>query len=214
MTIDEIDAIKSYLLDVVRRDTDSREVLSLEEANNSFSERGTVFEGPFGAGLGGREGGFDNKIPTEFWNYGVLHVMRTSNQWARLHSLIHFIINDIRNSVMSTSQMPVKGPPIVDLKWGSMYDFVPCIVTDYRLQPVEDAGYDTKSLTAQRLRVSLSLEEFRNINGNLWGDPEVGGNLPGWDDVLNLGTMDPGSDAVYYDDAVMRRRAERFPDEF
>tara|TARA_R100000152_G_C6663843_1_gene102001 strand:+ start:128 stop:460 length:333 start_codon:yes stop_codon:yes gene_type:complete len=110
--------------------------------------------------------------------------------------------------------MPVKGPPIVDLKWGSMYDFVPCIVTDYRLQPVEDAGYDTKSLTAQRLRVSLSLEEFRNINGNLWGDPEVGGNLPGWDDVLNLGTMDPGSDVVYYDDAVMRRRAERFPDEF
>tara|TARA_R100000458_G_C8265799_1_gene240854 strand:- start:906 stop:2042 length:1137 start_codon:yes stop_codon:yes gene_type:complete len=192
LTNDEIEAIKGYLLDTLRRDTGSLGDLPINQANLDYINRSNVLDGPFGGGLGGQPAGFVNKIPTDFWNYGVLHIMRTSNQWQRLHSLLHFIINDIRNSVMSTASQPVKGPPIVDLKWGTMYDFVPCIVTDYRLQPVEDAGYDTKSLTAQRLRVSLSLEEFRNINGNLWGNPEVGGDLPGWDSVLDLGTMDPG----------------------
>jgi hypothetical protein len=186
----EILAIKEYLIDVMSRDTGSEGSISVNQANSDYMNRGNVLDGPFGGGLGGNPDEGSNP-PTHFWNYAVLHVMRTSNQWRRLHSLLHYIINDIRNSVISTAQFPVKGPPIVELKWGTMYDFVPCIVTDYRFQPVEDAGYDTKSLTAQRLRVSLSLEEFRNINGNLWGDPKVGGDLPGWDTVLNLGSMDP-----------------------
>ena len=78
----------------------------------------------------------------------------------------------------------MKGPPIVQLKHGAMYDFVPCIVKDYRLQPIEDAGVDTKSLFSQRLKISLTLEEIRNVHGNRYGDATVTGNLPGWENIL------------------------------
>jgi hypothetical protein len=39
---------------------------------------------------------------------------------------------------------------------------------------------------------------MRNINGNLWGDPEIGGDLPGWDSIMQLGTIDPLSDSNLY----------------
>ena len=126
-----------------------------------------------------------------YWNFALLWVMRTTPGWLNHHRVLQKVINNIRSSVIGTQQMPVKGPPIVELKWGTMYDFTPCIVTDYKLQPIENAGYDTKSLTAQRLKVSLTLEEMRNINGNLWGDPKIGGDLPGWDTIADLGNIDP-----------------------
>ena len=71
-----------------------------------------------------------------------------------------------------------------------MYNFVPCIITDYRIQPIEEAGYDPKSLMSQRLKISLTMEEFHNVHGNLWGDPDITGTLPGWDTVMELGGMD------------------------
>ena len=120
-----------------------------------------------------------------------MFVMRSQSRWAEISTILQYAINIIRSSVISTAQQPVKGPPIVELKWGALYDFTPCIITDYRIQPVENAGYDTKSLFPQRIKISLSLEEMRNIHGNLWGDPQISSNLPGWDTILNLGSMDP-----------------------
>ena len=93
-------------------------------------------------------------------------------------------MNHIRNSVIGSGEVGVKGPPLVQLKHGAMYDFVPCIVKDYRFQPVEDAGYDTKSLFSQRLKVSLTLEEMRNVHGNIYGDPSITSDLPGWENIL------------------------------
>ena len=181
----EIQMVKDYLLDVMLRDTGSAKPGTREdwESNRSeFENRSTVEDGPFGS------------LPSDSdsaWNHLFMFVMRSQSRWAEISTILQYAINIIRSSVISTAQQPVKGPPIVELKWGALYDFTPCIITDYRIQPVENAGYDTKSLFPQRIKISLSLEEMRNIHGNLWGDPQISSNLPGWDTILNLGSMDP-----------------------
>lgn len=137
-------------------------------------------DGPFGP--------LPNNVQSQ-WNDALVYTMGTQSGYAKLASLFQYVVNHIRASVIGSGEVGVKGPPIVQLKYGAMYDFVPCIVKDYRLQPVEDAGYDTKSLFSQRLKVSLTLEEMRNVHGNQWGDPSVTGSLPGWESILANGTL-------------------------
>jgi len=137
-------------------------------------------DGPFGP--------LPNNVQSQ-WNDALVYTMGTQSGYAKLASLFQYVVNHIRASVIGSGEVGVKGPPIVQLKYGAMYDFVPCIVKDYRLQPVEDAGYDTKSLFTQRLKVSLTLEEMRNVHGNQWGDPTVTGSLPGWEHILQNGNL-------------------------
>lgn len=184
-------AVATYLRDTLKRDTGST---AEDETNASLVrkayERGHSTDGPWGPNRWFKNPEQSPKVPN-YWNFALLWVMRTTDHWVNHHKIMQQVINNIRSAVIGTQQMPVKGPPIVELKWGTMYNFTPCIVTDYKIQPIENAGYDTKSLTAQRLKVSLSLEEMRNINGNLWGKPEIGGDLPGWDYIARLGNIDP-----------------------
>jgi len=118
------------------------------------------------------------------WNDALIYTMGTQAGYTKIASLLQYAMNHIRNSVIGSGEVGVKGPPLVQLKHGAMYDFVPCIVKDYRFQPVEDAGYDTKSLFSQRLKVSLTLEEMRNVHGNIYGDPSITSDLPGWENIL------------------------------
>lgn len=184
----ELKMVKDYLLDVVYRDTGSAYPGKQEDWESNVSEfqnRANVEDGPFG------------NLPSSqdsAWNHLFMYVMRSQSRWAELSTILQYAINLIRASVISTEQQPVKGPPIAELKWGALHDFTPCIITDYRIQPVEIAGYDTKSLFPQRIKISLGLEEMRNIHGNLWGDPQISSNLPGWDTILNLGSIDPLDD--------------------
>ena len=185
-------AIATYLQNVVARDTNSDSTGKSDATLvKELVDRATVADGPFGPNRWWKDTPGESRQGSNYWNFALLWMMRTRPQWVRHHQLVQKVINNIRGSVIGTQQMPVKGPTIVELKWGATYDFTPCIITDYKLQPVEAAGYDAKSLTAQRLKVSVSLEEMRNINGNLWGNPEIGGNLPGWDSIQQLGTIDP-----------------------
>jgi hypothetical protein len=91
-------------------------------------------------------------------------------------------------SVISTVSTPIQAPPIVELKWGALYDFTPCIVTNYQLNVEESAGYDVKSLYPQRLRISLAMEEMRGLHGD---GEKVRDQLPGWDTVLAGGFPPP-----------------------
>ena len=138
-------------------------------------------DGPFG------------KLPDNIssqWNDALIYTMGTQSGYNKLAGLLQYVMNHIRASVIGSGQVGVKGPPIVQLKYGAMYDFVPCIIKDYRMQPVEDAGYDTKSLFSQRLKISLTLEEMRSVHGNSFGDPSVTGNLPGWESILANGWLE------------------------
>tara|TARA_R110000822_G_scaffold109181_2_gene238983 strand:+ start:14740 stop:15840 length:1101 start_codon:yes stop_codon:yes gene_type:complete len=158
-------------------------------ANKQRGLAATLLE-EFGArdinGLAGPYGNLPNNISSQ-WNDALIYTMGTQSGYTKLTALLQYVMNHIRNSVIGSGEVSVKGPPIVQLKHGAMYDFVPCIVKDYRLQPVEEAGYDTKSLFSQRLKVSLTLEEMRNVHGNSFGDPSVTGSLPGWENVLISG---------------------------
>jgi len=137
-------------------------------------------DGPFGK--------LPNNISSQ-WNDALIYTMGTQSGYNKLAGLLQYVMNHIRASVVGSGQLGVKGPPIVQLKYGAMYDFVPCIVKDYRFQPVEDAGFDAKSLFSQRLKVSLTLEEMRSVHGNSFGDPSVTGNLPGWESILANGWL-------------------------
>tara|TARA_R110000751_G_scaffold262278_6_gene361564 strand:- start:1720 stop:2685 length:966 start_codon:yes stop_codon:yes gene_type:complete len=183
-------AIAKYLRDTVGDDTGSTTDKADPAMTAMAKQRGHTTEGPWGPNRWWKESGAGSN-GSNYWNFALMWMMRTYPTWVKHHQIIQKVINNIRSSVIGTAQMPVKGPPIVELKWGTMYNFTPCIITDYKIQPIENAGYDTKSLTAQRLKISLSLEEMRNINGNLWGHPQIGGDLPGWDTIQSLGTIDP-----------------------
>ena len=183
--------IKKYVRSVVSRDTGTVDNYhgnydSMEEAIIQLQERAADgSQGPYGP--------MPDKLDSQF-NVGLVYTMFVTKGYQSIFGLLQYALNHIRSSVIGTNSMPVKGPPIVELKWGTMYNFVPCIITDYRIQPIENAGYDPKSLMGQRLRVSLSMEEFRAQHGNLWGDPSVTGDLPGWDSIMQFGGMEPNGD--------------------
>ena len=193
----DVEAIEKYLRDTVGRDTGSDQGSKSDpELTTAARNRATSIDGPWGPNRWWKtSGGINTNTAgsqgSNYWNFALMWMMRTSKSWVHHHLLLQKVINNVRSAVIGTASMPVKGPPIVELKWGTMYDFTPCIITDYKIQPIEKSGYDTKSLTAQRIKISLSLEEMRNINGNQWGNPEIGGNLPGWDTIADLGSIDP-----------------------
>jgi len=182
---DELIAIRKYVNDTVQQDVgqyNTQGQFNVQEAIKQIHERAADgSEGPYGPIPANADAQFN-----AFLTYTVANTAK----YQEIFGLINYAVNNIRNSVISTSRAPVKGPPIVELKWGTMYNFVPCIITDYRIQPIEEAGYDPKSLMSQRLKISLTMEEFHNVHGNLWGDPDITGTLPGWDTVMELGGMD------------------------
>lgn len=177
--------LRIYLQEIMQRDTGQHSYLnavdgdlkkSLEEIANRFVDGS---EGLFGPVPSEQESQFNNML---------LHIMRSSKEWYRVSRLFQYAINHIRNSVISTVSTPIKAPPIVELKWGALYDFTPCIVTNYQLNVEESAGYDVKSLYPQRLRISLTMEEMRGLHGD---GEKVRDQLPGWDTVLAGGFPPP-----------------------
>tara|TARA_R100000458_G_C8263683_1_gene238960 strand:- start:551 stop:1753 length:1203 start_codon:yes stop_codon:yes gene_type:complete len=192
----EIAEISKHLTRVMGEDlgvvqTDSGQRLSTAEAAAKMQERAADgSEGPFGP---------MPSSDTSQFNSLVTFMLMSSNSQAKSMiplSLFQYALNHIRNSVIGTASQPIKGPPIVELKWGAMYDFTPCIITDYRFQVIEEAGYDTRTLFPQRLKMSLNLEEFRNIHGNMWETPLAKAGLPGWDSILDLTSPAVTHDAI------------------
>jgi len=105
---------------------------------------------------------------------------------------LHYAVNHIRASVINSGGDRIAGPPICLLKFGSLYNNVPCIVKQYKLSVVETAGYETRTLFPNRIKVALTLEEMRGIHGNLHSDNSmIKGDLPGWQSLHRLGHIDP-----------------------
>lgn len=183
----EMLAIKKYVRSVVQRDTG---IVSTQGGNyDAMKEAISQIHDRAADGSEGPYGPLPAKVDSQF-NSGLVYTMFVTKGYQEIFGLLQYALNHIRSSVMGSVQAPIKGPPVVELKWGTMYNYVPCIVTDYKIAPVEEAGYDPKSLMAQRIKVSLSMEEFRQQHGSLWGDPTITGSLPGWDTVMELGGMD------------------------
>jgi hypothetical protein len=146
---------------------------------------------------GGREegpgqntfGGTASDRTVNFKYHGAAY-MPTGN-FHKIMDFLHYAVNHIRSSVVNSGNERTSGPPIALLKFGSLYNNVPCIVKQYKISIDEAAGYENRTLFPNRIKIDLSLEEMRSTHGTLHGDSKVTELLPGWDSILNLGHIDP-----------------------
>ena len=97
-----------------------------------------------------------------------------------------FFVNVLRSSVYNNAVNPLQGPPLVRLTHGSMYQSIPCIVRNYDISVDEQAGYHVETLTPNRIKVSIELNEVRA--GNFGYFEKATGvsrdNLAGWESVI------------------------------
>ena len=120
---------------------------------------------------------------------------KTRSDRLRLIDVVLYWVNIIRSSVINHAGNPLYGPPIIRLNHGLLYQSVPCICTDYRLDWDERAGYDLETLIPRRLNIKLSLEEIRTGDFQSFNPNDIieRDNLAGWESVIGIDqTLDPG----------------------
>ena len=115
-----------------------------------------------------------------------------SDLYAYIGHLMNIIKSSIRSSLGAGQNANARyGAPIALLKFGAVYDYLPCIVKDYRVEYRFDSGNDNASLYPRIIRVKIKLEEFRQSNGILHGE---GNDVPwGWDTIFREGMEPPSS---------------------
>ena len=79
----------------------------------------------------------------------------------RVIDTLLFFVGVIRTSVVNNSNNPMLSPPIVRITHGTMYQSVPTICKNYSISFVEEAGYDLETLTPNRVKIQMQLEEVR-----------------------------------------------------
>ena len=114
--------------------------------------------------------------------------------------LIMYWTNIIRSSVTNNSENPIYGPPVVRINHGILFQNIPCICTDYTIEPIEEGGYDLGTLLPRRIRYTMNLEELRAGDFGKFStdrkEPIKRDNLVGWEAVVSNPhqSMDPGYD--------------------
>jgi len=121
-----------------------------------------------------------------------------SHREERIVKFVIFMVDLIRNSIVGsvrgpedTQPLPQTGPPIVELKFGTMYAGIPCIATNYSLKYDERAGYHNYSMLPRKIDISLTLESFHQ--SLIEGDSSVGGALhasPGWNTTFDVPSIE------------------------
>ena len=127
-----------------------------------------------------------------------------------VYSFIDYQINLIRASVINNATDPTKGPPVVRLNHGLLYQNVPCICKDYSVEQVYDdsnkKNMHTKyKISKNKIQLSLNLQEIRL--GNYLTTPfdpntstDAQDNIVGWEQILNpeYKSLDPISPIYKY----------------
>ena len=119
-----------------------------------------------------------------------------SDYHSMIAGLVDYFMNIIRSSIISTVDAGVSekvkyGPPIAYLKFGTAYDYIPCIVKSYKIEidPFR-AGMDNATFYSRMIRVKLALEEFRQEGGIV----DAGQKGPfGWNTIFNSGGIPRGN---------------------
>ena len=108
--------------------------------------------------------------------------------------LIMYWVNLVRVSVLNNAKNPTNGPPIVRLNHGIMYQDIPCVATDYKIDYDKSHGADLKTLLPRVISFELNLQEIRVGD---FGDFDVKqiiqrDNSAGWEAMIgNVNTIDP-----------------------
>lgn len=125
-----------------------------------------------------------------------LDIATASQAFSDLDNVIDLVycwLNLIRGSVLNNSSNTLYGPPILRLTHGPMYNNVPCLVENYSIRLVNEAGYDVQTLTPRKLEITLSLVESRTGNFGSYKATtiETGDNLTGWESIISDNDLDP-----------------------
>ncbi len=139
----------------------------------------------------------DIAIPALFFGTKNPQVILQTNHYD-LIDLIMYWTNIIRSSVTNNSENPIYGPPIIRINHGILFQNIPCICTDYSIEPIEEGGYDLGTLLPRRIRYTMNLEELRSGDFGKFSteakEPIKRDNLVGWEAVVSNPhqSMDPG----------------------
>jgi hypothetical protein len=128
--------------------------------------------------------------------YQGLDITTLSQGYKELNDVLDLIyvwVNLVRSTILNNSKNTLYGPPIVRLTHGPMYNNVPCLVEDYSIRILDEAGYEAQTLTPKRLEVTMNLIESRtgDFGGYEATDLEDGDNLTGWESIISNNDIDP-----------------------
>jgi len=119
------------------------------------------------------------------------------SQHDKIIDLVMYWTNIIRASVLNNGDNPIYGPPIIRINHGILFQNIPCICTNYSIEPVEEGGYDVATLMPRKIRYTLSLEELRAGDFGKFNPatPVEQDNICGWEAVVSSPheSIDPGS---------------------
>lgn len=124
-------------------------------------------------------------------------VVRRENPRPEINDAIDYIMywtNLIRVSVLNNAKNPVYGPPIIRLNHGILYQDIPCVATDYKIEYDTAHGADLRTLLPRIISFELNLQEIRVGD---FGDFDVKkitkrDNSVGWEAMIgNVNTIDP-----------------------
>ena len=94
---------------------------------------------------------------------------------------VSYMVDTIRSSIIgSVTQANAAGPPIIYLKFGTLYNRHRFICTGYDIKFDGKAGYETKSLLPRLMSVTMTLESY-DYPGGTSVDALGRFGAPGWD---------------------------------
>lgn len=102
-------------------------------------------------------------------------------------------VNILRTSVVNNSKFTNLVPPTIYLNHGTMYNNIPCLVTNVSISINTPIGYELYSMTPRQVSITMNLVENRvgNFGEFVPFKQTESENLAGWEAVITHGTIDP-----------------------
>ena len=121
-------------------------------------------------------------------------------QVKKMRDYVAWWVNLVRSSVLNNQDDMSKGPPIIRLTHGTLYQDIPCVCKSYSVKYDERAGFEyhlesaVGDLISRRIIISMDLREFRvgDLETFERGVEVKRDNVTGWESIIKHSTTDPG----------------------
>jgi hypothetical protein len=127
-------------------------------------------------------------------NTTVTRVDSPRPEISKVIDMIMYWTNMVRVSVLNNARNPTNGPPIIRLNHGILYQDIPCVALEYKIDYDKSHGADLRTLLPRVITFEMTLQEIRVGD---FGDFDVKkviqrDNAVGWEAMIgNVNTIDP-----------------------